>query len=264
MSPRILLAAHGFPPRENAGTEQYTARLAGALRARGWEVCVFAATQSPGGAMYGTRHEVLADGVRVVRIVNNAPFAGRRAGGADAAIDTAFARVCDDVHPDLIHLQHVGSLSTTLPLPAPTIWTLHDAWAWCPAGGLLLRDGAACGGPGPGCPACASNAQRDSRAVAAALGMAGRLSSLLPAERLHHAWKRLPAAWRDAVTRAPGAPLTERDMGAWRGAHLALARRCAAVVSPARSLTSRGPSPAGTANVCDVCTWPPWSLNERG
>lgn len=238
--PRILLAAHGFPPRENAGTEQYTARLARALRSRGWDVWVLAATQSPGEAMYTTRAEGLPDGVHLVRVIHNAPYAGRRTGGADAAIDTLFRRLCAEVRPDLIHLQHVASLSTTLPLSVPTVWTLHDAWGWCPAGGLLLRQDVdpvtPCLGPGPACPACASHSSRDGLPVAAALQLAGRLSTVIPAVRLHAAWKQLPSPVRERIHRVPAAPVTEVHAASWRQAHLSLARRCHTLISPSRWL----------------------------
>lgn len=234
MSLRLLQVVHGFPPRENAGTEQYAARVAAGLRARGWVVHTLAATQAPGEPMYRVIEE---DGV--TRVVNNAPFAGLRTGGSDPAMDARFAELARHFRPDVVHLQHVASLSTTLPRVAPTVWTLHDAWAWCPAGGQLLRrdlPGASpCAGPGPACPACASAVARDGPAVTAALATAGRLAPLVSPDRLHRAWKRLPAALRDRVARAPAAPVTEAHVAGWRARHLALARRCA-LVSPSRWL----------------------------
>ena len=45
---KISYLVHGFPPRENAGTEQHTARLVEQMTHRGHQVQVIAATRAPG------------------------------------------------------------------------------------------------------------------------------------------------------------------------------------------------------------------------
>lgn len=211
--------------------EQYAARVAAGLRDRGWEVHTFAATLAPGAPMYTLREEP-----GLTRIVNNAPYAALRTGAADPAVDAAFDRVLRRFRPDLVHLQHVHALSTTLPLPVPAVWTLHDAWAWCAAGGLLLRDGRPCTGPGADCPACATTWARDTPRLGAALRAAGRLAPIVPPDTMHRAWKRLPAPLRTRLLAGPAPPLLPADLARRDAAFRALAGRCAALVTASRWL----------------------------
>ena len=48
---------------------------------------------------------------------------------------------------DLIHIQHTQFLSSQIPFVGPMVWTLHDAWGWCPAGGTLLYNQIPCTNP---------------------------------------------------------------------------------------------------------------------
>ncbi|MBM4392188.1 MAG: glycosyltransferase, partial [Deltaproteobacteria bacterium] len=141
---RLLQFVHGYPPRERAGTEVYAARLADRLRALGHDVHTLAATQRPGAPMYGVEEEP-----GLTRVVQNAPYAGLRNGERDRAMEQLVADRVARHRPDLLLVQHLRGLSCQLPGDVPVAWMLHDAWAWCPAGGLLLRDGAPCSGPGP-------------------------------------------------------------------------------------------------------------------
>lgn len=231
--PRLAQLVHGFPPRENAGTEQYARRVADGLRARGWEVLTIAAAPRPGAPMYGTEEDP-----RLVRITNNAPYATLRRAASDRAIDRIVGRVLDRFRPDVIHVQHLQNLSVSVPLPAPTVWTLHDAWAWCAAGGLLLREGQPCEGPGAACAACASRWARDPPAVIRALGVAERLAPLVSPARLHAAWRRVPAALRGWALRGEAPPVSGAGIAARSAAILAFAGRCARIVSPSRWLAA--------------------------
>ncbi len=85
---RILFVAHGFPPRETAGTERHVEALAQHARTRGHEVSVLAATRSAGRAPYERFVETI-DGVDVFRIVNNIPARSLASGESDRAIDAA-------------------------------------------------------------------------------------------------------------------------------------------------------------------------------
>ncbi len=211
--------------------EQYCARNAAGLRRRGWTVHTLAATADPGAPMYR-----LVEEPGVTRIVNNAPYAALRTGAHDSAVDAAVGALIRRFSPDLIHIHHVHALSTTLPLPVPAVWTLHDAWAWCAAGGLLLRDGKPCAGPDAGCAACASGWARDTPRLATALRVAGRVGHLVPPARLHQAWKRLPAAFRAGALAGAAPPLGDGDITARTAAMRALAARCAALVTASRWL----------------------------
>lgn len=144
--PRVLQLVHGFPPRENAGTERYAAALAEGLRARGWSVHSLAATRMPGATLYRRIEEP-----GLTRVVNNAPFAGPRRAERDAAM----RRLIESFPADIVHVQHPMFLDVGFRHPR-LLWTLHDAWAWCAAGGSLFREGGPCPGPGPACVACAS------------------------------------------------------------------------------------------------------------
>jgi glycosyltransferase involved in cell wall biosynthesis len=230
---RLALVAHGFPPRENAGTEQYTARVATALRARGAEVRVVVSAPRPGASMYAVE-----DDGRVMRITNNAPYAGLRHAHADRTLADIVAKALAAFRPDVVHVQHLHAHALPARWTAPTVWTLHDAWGWCAAGGQLLRhdetSGAPvpCDGPGADCADCASRWTRDPPAVTAALRAAGTLGRIVPPERLHAAWKRVPATLRDRVNRSRPAPVTTDQLAARDRAIRAFARGCAACLAP--------------------------------
>lgn len=229
--PRLLQLVHGFPPRENAGTEQYAARVARGLGERGWEVHTLAATQAPGTPMY-TRQE--APGL--TRLVQNTPYRGLRHAEQDPAVDRVVEELAARLRPDVVHVQHLLGLSTGWRVDAPVVWTLHDAWGWCAAGGQLLRDGRACPGPGPGCAACASAWARDGAFVEAAVGAAGAASRWVAPERLHRAWRRLPGGLRERVSRAGVRPLTGEEVEARTAALRGFARRTALRLAPSRWL----------------------------
>ncbi len=255
---RIALLAHGFPPEQSAGTETYTQRLAEGLRARGHAVRVIVAAPD-GRAPYTVR-----DDGRVLRITQGAPYAALRTAARDTVIEGILARALADFAPDLVHVQHLQNLSVRVPTKAPIVWTMHDAWGWCAAGGLLLRaadahlgaegahapsatpppsrgDAASrglrpCVGPGSDCAACASAWVRDPPFVGRAVDVAGRLSRWVEPRTLHRAWRALPGGLRERLTRAPAgtvsaAHITARDREVRR-----FAEGCAAVLSPSRWL----------------------------
>ena len=261
VSLRILQVVHGFPPRENAGTEQYTAMLSARLQARGHTVHTFAATVAPGRPMYsilaqGTTHHATTESRDngVTRIVNNVPGRETRHNGADSAVDRAFLTVREQFKPDLIHIQHLAGLSSTLPFgDLPVVWTLHDGWAWCAAGGLQLRADASqapCDGPNANCAACTSAWLNDSAGVDRALSWAQRLAAWVPAEQLHRAWKTLPQSLRKRVIGQTGQPVSRAQISGRTQAFQRLASRCT-VVAPSRFLAERA-TQAGLGTVLVV------------
>lgn len=229
---RLVQVVHGFPPRENAGTERVAALLAEALRARGWSVHTLTATRQPGAPMYAEQE---SDGVS--RLVNNAPYAGVRGAGADLAVRTWLERKLRELRPDVVHVQHLAYLDNGFRSIAPVVWTLHDAWAWCAAGGQLFRDGAPCGGPGPACAACATAWVKDGPGVSVALRVAGAFSTVASPARLHRLWSRLPAGLRAAAGRG-GGHVTAAQIDARTAAYVAFAARCAALTAPSRALAT--------------------------
>lgn len=228
---RLLQLVHGYPPRENAGTEQYARRVAEGLGARGWAVHTLAVAPDAGAAPYTVNG---APGL--TRVVNNAPYAGLRRGASDPVVDAVIARLVRRFRPDVIHVQHLTSLSTTFRTDVPMVWTLHDAWAWCAAGGLLLREGSPCAGPGAACPACASTWARDTPTVTRALGVAGRIGRWIGPERVQRAWRAVPPRMRARVTGGRAPPLVGGELARRDAAIRAFAARCARLVSPSQWL----------------------------
>lgn len=234
---RILQVVHGFPPRETAGTEQHAAAVTKAMRGRGHQLHVLAATRAPGRRAYSQLEEP-----GITRIVQNLP--ARRLGDreSDRAMDAAAAAVCARFRPDVIHIHHLQFISSTLHFDAPTVLTLHDAWTWCAAGGLeLLPDGQPCPGPSPSrCAPCASAwAPVPGPVTRGLVGLAGRVAAWIPPEHLHRAYQGLPARLRLQVHRGDARPQLPADAAARNAALIAFARAAAARTAPSRYLARR-------------------------
>ena len=197
---RILQISHGYPPRENAGTERHTQQLTHGLRERGHQVHVVAATRAPGRAQYSLIKED-----NVTRVVNNVSARPLAQGERDRAIEQILYRVVQDWRPDLVHFQHVQFLSSGLHFNLPSVLTLHDQWLWCPSGGLGLENGVPCIGPEPSrCVQCHANWRPVPRKMERLLtASAGRLSRWIAPERLHQMYRRLPASLRLSSKQQP-------------------------------------------------------------
>lgn len=244
---RVLLVAHGYPPREGAGTEQHTAMVAEQLRAVGVRVHVLAATRAPGRPMYSVIEEP-----GVTRIVNNMPARPLASAERDRAIEAIAAEVERRFEPELVHVHHVQFLSSGLRFRAPVVLTLHDAWAWCAAGGQsLLPDGAPCPGPSPErCAPCASQWRpREGPAARALVGVAGRLSPWVAPERLHRLYQRLPERLRARARRGGGVEEDASAAKARNQAMLEFYRAATLRISPSRWLASQAEA-QGLGPVC--------------
>jgi glycosyltransferase involved in cell wall biosynthesis len=146
---RVLLVSHRYPPEHVAGTELYTARLAGSLRARGHEVAVLATRKD-----IGRRHLALErrthEGTLVLELVNNLRYRSFRETWDSPAIDARFAAVLDELRPELVHFQHllhlsVGCVEEAARRGLPVVYTLHDFWLQCARYGQRLHvDGTVC------------------------------------------------------------------------------------------------------------------------
>lgn len=240
---RLLLVAHGYPPAERAGTEQHAAAVSRALRARGHEVQVLAATRDPARRQYEVVREVDEGGVVVHRVVQNLPTRALAQGERDRAVEEIARRIHDALLPDLVHVHHLQFLSSGLTFPCPVVYSLHDQWTWCAAGGLgLLPGGAPCPGPSPDrCAPCAAAwAPRPGPGAAAALALAGRLAPVVPPAHLHRALRLLPAPLRRHL-QAPrrGAALEPVAAASGRNAALAAFGRAATLrLCPSRHLAA--------------------------
>jgi glycosyltransferase involved in cell wall biosynthesis len=140
---KILLVANGYPPTAYGGVENYTADLAGSLRDAGHSVTVICAERRDD---LPDRHviEDEVEGVSVFRVVN--VFKHLRSFSeifADPDIEAVFEGLLDRIAPDVVHFNHLISLSARLPQIAaarglPSLITLHDFWFICPR--ITLRD----------------------------------------------------------------------------------------------------------------------------
>ncbi len=138
---RVLLVIHGYPPRYNAGSEVYTQSLARGLADR-HDVRVFTRQEDPFLTQFASIDEPDPGDRRVrLRIVNNAESRDRY---RYAGVDAEFERLLDEFPPDVVHVNHVSHLSSTLVKSVydrgiPLVYTLHDFWLMCPRGQFIQR-----------------------------------------------------------------------------------------------------------------------------
>lgn len=139
---RILQVVHGYPPRYNAGSEVYTQTLARSLASR-HQVMVFSRFEDPFLPPYTERQEQDHGHQHAtpipLRLINIPHFRDRY---RHRAVDEAFARCLAEFAPDIVHIQHLSHLSTSLVMEAserniPLVFTLHDFWLMCPRGQFL-------------------------------------------------------------------------------------------------------------------------------
>lgn len=136
---KILQVIHGYPMRYNAGSEVYTQGLCQAL-ADEHEVHVFTRQENAFLPEYAMQEERDPADPRVTLHVIN--MARARDGYSHRAVDDAFARLLDDLQPDVVHIGHLNHLSTSLVFAAkersiPVVFTLHDYWLMCPRGQFI-------------------------------------------------------------------------------------------------------------------------------
>lgn len=148
---RILLVAQGFFPQSIGGTEIYTYYLARELHRR-HEVYVFHRQADPEQEEYAVTNYSL-DGLPVTSINNNfRKVLNFSMTYKNDIIAKIFADFLDQVRPDIVHLQHLICLSTSLisvcrDRNIPIVLTLHDYWFLCQRGQLLRPDLSICSGP---------------------------------------------------------------------------------------------------------------------
>ena len=136
---RILQVIHGYPMRYNAGSEVYTQGLAQALAER-HDVHVFTRQENAFLPEYAVQRDVDPSEPEItLRVIN---MARARDGYRHQSVDDAFARVLDEVEPEVVHIGHLNHLSTSLVFEAnrrgiPVVFTLHDYWLMCPRGQFI-------------------------------------------------------------------------------------------------------------------------------
>ncbi len=124
----------------NAGSEVYSQTICHGLVTRGHEVHVFTREEDPFRPDGAVRHETDADEPRVqVHYVNNPRHKDRYRVNE---IDHCFAKLLEQLKPDIVHIGHLNHLSTSMVNEAkqrgiPIVYTLHDYWLMCPRGQFM-------------------------------------------------------------------------------------------------------------------------------
>lgn len=145
---KILQVVHAFPPFSKGGTEIYTSSLSKELTKR-HQVSVFYRISAPQRKEYQVEQRTL-DGLNTFRINNTFRFCNSfEMFYRNGNITEGFSRVLDNVKPDLVHIQHLIFLSTTIvneikKRKIPMVFTLHDYWLICAQWHFLKKDFSIC------------------------------------------------------------------------------------------------------------------------
>lgn len=151
---RILLITHFFPPRHNAGTENYTLGLAKALQKKGYSINVLCAEDWVSGDAYwnGVTHDIY-QGVEVHRIHLNwtKAAAPNRMLFDSPVVENWLDDYLSNQKPDIIHVTSPISLGLGIFRSArkksiPLILTLTDFWLICQRTNLFRPDHSLCDG----------------------------------------------------------------------------------------------------------------------
>jgi glycosyltransferase involved in cell wall biosynthesis len=231
----ITYLVHGFPPFENAGTEQHTATLCTEMHSRGHTVTVIAATRQV-GRLHGEVLQDLWNGISVYRIVNNIPALALEQSERRPEMERIIGSLIP-TNTDILHIQHTQFLSSRIPFKGPKFWTLHDAWGWCPSGGTRLRNGTTlCKNPSPtDCLQCYAEWQPHlPKTGQLIMRLASTASPWISPQRLHKWWKKLPTTLRRPISmekkthiRSSIQALKDRNQSFTQ-----LAKECQQIISP--------------------------------
>lgn len=146
---KILLVSHSYPPVGTAGTETYTAQIAGRLARGGHEVEVFT-TAKDIARPHLSLHTRVHEGIRVHEVFNNLYYDSFQDTWDLAPIEPLFDGVLADHRFDVVHFQHlmylsVGCVELAHGRGLPIAFTLHDFWLQCPRFGQRVHaDGGVC------------------------------------------------------------------------------------------------------------------------
>ena len=151
---RILFITHFFPPKHNAGTENYTAGLAQAFLGRGHQIHVVCAEDWQTGTTYwnGVTEDIY-NGVPVQRLHLNWMEASNpnHILYDSPQVERWLDQLLDKIKPDIVHVTSVSSLGVGVLRSAqragiPLVLTLMDFWFSCPQIVLMRNDGQLCNG----------------------------------------------------------------------------------------------------------------------
>jgi len=149
---KVLLVVHRFPPRSMGGTELYALRLAQGLKDRGDQVRVL--TYAEGRTREVVPRDEEYQGIPVRRL----SFDLRQTSNPvleeydNVRVGSYLRRAFSADRPDLLHVAHLGYLSTSVlavagELAIPSVVTITDLWPICVNSLLVKSDGGLCAGP---------------------------------------------------------------------------------------------------------------------
>ncbi|MBL7130475.1 MAG: glycosyltransferase family 4 protein [Candidatus Omnitrophica bacterium] len=145
---RILQVVHGFPPHNMAGAEIYTYNLSKELSKRN-EVFVFYRISDLKKREYELDSNN-SNGLEIFTLNNTFRFCDSfEKFYKNDDITKQFADILDRMKPDIVHIQHLIFLSTTIinevkRRKIPIVFTLHDYWLICPQWHFLREDFTIC------------------------------------------------------------------------------------------------------------------------
>lgn len=151
---KILLVSNGFPPRQWAGTETYTAGIAQELYKRGHQVQVLCGGDWTVGSTYWgglvdeTYHDIPVCRLNVNWMKSPDPFGYLYNNPEVAEFLQGYLK---KLQPDLVHVTSCERLSAsviraTKAAAIPVVLSLTDFWFLCPRITLLRSDGENCDG----------------------------------------------------------------------------------------------------------------------
>ncbi len=126
---KILQVLHGFPPELRGGTESAVEALARAMQAEGHDLTVLAGSMQRGSASQLSEESL--EGLRLLRIRREDLYFENWDKAYSPALSARFAKLLDELQPDLVHVHHWLRLSSDLLRIARakgcrTVVTCHD------------------------------------------------------------------------------------------------------------------------------------------
>lgn len=151
---QILFITHFFPPKHNAGTENYTLGLAKAFISKGHSVQVLCAEDWDSGEQYWNDVTTrLYDGIPVHRVHLNWIKADNpnKVLYDSPQVEEWLYQFLQNSHVELVHITSttslgVGIIRSAKRLGIPVVLTLMDFWFVCPSVQLLRSNGELCDG----------------------------------------------------------------------------------------------------------------------
>ncbi|MEW6075196.1 MAG: glycosyltransferase family 4 protein [Candidatus Omnitrophota bacterium] len=145
---RIVQVVHGYPPVNKGGTEVYTSLLSRELSKK-HRVFVFYRLNN----LRLKEYEIVRTAENgLTRIGINNTFrlcSSFESTYCNEQVAFAFGRLLDEIHPDIVHLQHMlylgaGIIGEARKRNIPLVCTLHDYWLLCAQGQFFRKNLNAC------------------------------------------------------------------------------------------------------------------------